>query len=112
MNSGRANLYQEALKLYKKSKITNLNKIKELLSQQFPGDSVAVENAILQLKQYRKKEGLKLLIIGIILSIAAAAFGSFLWHGGGIIDMAILGGLIGGGLGALVKGVVEYFKMR
>ena len=112
MNSGRVDLYQEAFKLYKKSKITNLDKIRELLTQQSAGNSAAVEDAILRLRQYRKKEGLKMLIIGVVLSIAAVAFGSYLWHGGGIIDMAILGGLIGGGLGALVKGIAEYFKMK
>jgi len=94
-----------------KSRITDMDKIRELLSFQNPNSSTeAVEDAMDRLKGYRKSEGIKSLIFGVVLLpigvLAAIALK------GGIIVMALIGALIGGGIGLIAKGIFEYFKMK
>jgi len=103
-------LFKEAVKLFK-SRITDMNKIQELLTQQNPeANSEAIEDAMVRLKAYRKSEGFKSIIIGAIL--LAGGVLAFLTITGGIIVMALMGALLGGGIGMLAKGVMEYTKMK
>ncbi|MBB4036491.1 hypothetical protein GGR21_002393 [Dysgonomonas hofstadii] len=101
-------LFQEAVKLFK-ARITDMNKIRELLTQQNPdATSGAIEEAMVRLKAYRKSEGFKFIIIGAIL--LAGGILAYLMFTGGIIIMALIGALIGGGIGGLAKGIMEYTK--
>lgn len=104
-------LYPEALRLFK-SRVTNLNKIRELLEMKSPNNSEAVETAIVKLKAYRKSAGLRSLLIGIVLLPVGIFAAMFLMNRGGLIEMALIGALIGGGIGLLGKGAAEYIKMK
>jgi len=101
-------LFREAVKLFK-ARITDMDKIRELLAHQNPdADSEAIDEAMVQLKAYRKSEGFKFIIIGTIL--LAGGILAYLMLTGGIIIMALIGALIGGGIGGLAKGIMEYAK--
>lgn len=101
-------LAPEAIKMFK-AKITDMNKIRELLVQQNPDASnESIEDALVKLKAYRKSEGFKFIIIGIIM--LAAGVLAYIMFTGGIIIMALIGALIGGGIGGLAKGIMEYTK--
>lgn len=103
-------LFKEAVKLFK-ARVTDMNKIQELLVQQNPEASgQAIEDAMTRLKTYRKSEGFKSIIIGAILFAGGVL--AFLTITGGIIVMALMGALLGGGIGMLAKGIMEYTKMK
>lgn len=104
----QTDLSQDAISIYK-AKITDMNRIREMLEERNPEASEqSIDNAMVKLKAYRKSEGFKLLIIGAILLFAGIL--AFLMFSGGIIIMALIGALIGGGLGGLIKGFMEYTK--
>ncbi|WP_029903360.1 hypothetical protein [Prevotella sp. 10(H)] len=108
----KADLYPEALNLFKAKKITSLDKIRELLSINYPGNTAAIEDAMQRLRGYRKSRGIRYMIIGAVLTPVGIVVTSLLWNKGGIIDMAIIGALLGGGIGLLIQGAKEYFTMK
>lgn len=108
----KSDLYPDALHLFKKKKITNMDKIRELLAYDNPGNNEAIDDALFRLKGYRKSTGLRSLIIGAVLLPIGIVVTSFVWDKGGIIDMAIIGALLGGGIGLLIQGAKEYITMK
>lgn len=104
------NLYPEALRLFK-SKITDKEKIRKLLSLQNPNEENAIEEAIERLDAYRKSTALKFLLLSLIILPLGILSAALLFDYAGIIEMVIIVLCIGIGIGLLAKGVTEFFKV-
>ncbi len=102
----KGDLYPDALHLFKKKRITNMNKIREFLSQEYPDNLVAIDDALERLKSYRKSMGLRYLIIGATLIFIGIAARPFIEEGG-IIGSALRGASGGGGLVLLIQGYIN-----
>ena len=105
-------LYPEALKMFK-ARITKMEKIRELLRQQNPDSSEdAIDDAMTRLKGYRFSTAKRSLLIEAVLTPLGILAVIFLMGKGGIIEMALIGALLGGGIGLLIQGAKEYSAMK
>ena len=105
-------LYPEALRLYK-SKVGDMNRIRIHLSDsELKNSKEEIDDALQRLIIYRKKSSLRSIIISLIL-LSFGLIGIYcLKDRAGLIDLVIIGAIIGGGIGLLSKGIAEYIRVK